>query len=238
MTAANVGEAERLSVRDELILLHMPLVDHIARKYSRRGEPLEDLVQVGMIGLVKATDRFDPDRGVEFSTYATPTVLGEIKRYFRDKCWSVRVSRRLQELRMAIAHASEGLTQRNGHAPTVSELATALGVTSDEIIEGLEAAGAYSTVSLDPPDNGDETPYVSALLGVTDPGLEAVEDRESLRPLLATLSVRDRAILRMRFFQSMTQSEIAAVLGISQMHVSRLLARTLTQLHARLLVEE
>ena len=223
-------------VRNELVQLHLPLVDHLARRFRNRGEPLDDLVQVGTIGLIKSVDRFQLDRGVEFSTYATPTVLGEIKRYFRDKGWAVRVPRRLQELRLSLATATAELTQELGRAPTVAELADRLKVNEEDILEGLESANAYSTLSLDAPDIG-ETDGQSMVdsLGADDEALEGVDYRESLKPLLAKLDPRAKHILMLRFFRGMTQSQIAAEVGISQMHVSRILSRTLAQLRSGLL---
>jgi RNA polymerase sigma-B factor len=217
--------------RDELVTLHLPLVQFLARRFRDRGEPLEDLVQVGTIGLIKAVDRFDPGRGVELSTYATPTIVGEIKRHFRDKGWAIRVPRRLQELRMSIGSATAELSQRSGRAPTVAELAAHIGVSEDEIIEGIEGAAAYSTTSLDSPAGADDdAPTLADTLGEDDPDLEGVEYRESLKPLLAALPARERRILALRFFHGMTQSEIAAEIGISQMHVSRLLTKSLAVL--------
>ena len=229
----------RSRVRDELVEMHLALVEHLARRFRNRGEPLDDLVQVGTIGLIKSVDRFDPDRGVEFSTYATPTIVGEIKRHFRDKGWAVRVPRRLQELRLSLTSATAELTQRNGRSPTVHELAEHLNLTDDEVLEGLESANAYSTLSLDAPESGDDDSFaVADTLGSVDDSLEGVEHRESLKPLLAKLPAREKKILLLRFFANKTQSEIAAEVGISQMHVSRLLARTLAQLREGLLGEE
>jgi RNA polymerase sigma-B factor len=194
---------------------------------------------VATIGLIKSIDRFDLERGVEFSTYATPTIVGEIKRHFRDKGWAVRVPRRLQELKLSLTKAIGDLAQREGRAPTVSELAAHLQMSEEEVLEGLESANAYSTVSLDAPDSGDEdAPAVADSLGIVDEALEGVEYRESLKPLLERLPPREKKILLLRFFGNMTQSQIATELGISQMHVSRLLARTLTQLRAGLTSEE
>jgi len=233
------GAPERKAARDALVRLHLPLVEHLARRFRNRGEPLEDLVQVGTIGLIKSIDRFDLERGVEFSTYATPTIVGEIKRHFRDKGWAVRVPRRLQELKLSLTKAIGDLAQREGRAPTVSELAAHLQMSEEEVLEGLESANAYSTVSLDAPDSGDEdAPAVADSLGMVDDALEGVEYRESLKPLLEQLPPREKKILLLRFFGNMTQSQIAAELGISQMHVSRLLARTLTQLREGLTTEE
>jgi RNA polymerase sigma-B factor len=226
-------------IRDELVEMHIPLVEYLARRFRNRGEPYDDLVQVATIGLIKSVDRFDSERGVEFSTYATPTIVGEIKRHFRDKGWTIRVPRRLQELKLALTKATAELAQRNSRAPTVAELAKHLEMTEEEILEGLESANAYSAVSLDAPEGGDsDAPSVADSLGMTDDALEGVEYRESLKPLLEQLPPREKRILMLRFFGNQTQSQIAAELGISQMHVSRLLARTLAQLRAGLLVED
>ncbi|HVE64135.1 MAG TPA: RNA polymerase sigma factor SigF [Mycobacteriales bacterium] len=226
-------------VRDELVRMHLPLVEYLARRFRNRGEPLEDLVQVATIGLIKSVDRFDLERGVEFSTYATPTIVGEIKRHFRDKGWAIRVPRRLQELKLTLTKATGELSQTLGRSPTVAELAAHIGLTEEEILEGLESANAYSAVSLDATDSGDEdSPAVADSLGQLDEALEGVEYRESLKPLLEQLPSREKRILMLRFFGNMTQSQIANELGISQMHVSRLLARTLAQLRVGLLSED
>ncbi|MEU5208355.1 RNA polymerase sigma factor SigF [Streptomyces sp. NPDC020742] len=232
------GSPERAELRNTLVRMHLPLVEHLARRFRNRGEPLDDLTQVATIGLIKSVDRFDPERGVEFSTYATPTVVGEIKRHFRDKGWAVRVPRRLQELRLSLTTATAELSQRHGRAPTVHELAEHLSISEEEVLEGLESANAYSTLSLDVPDTDDESPAVADTLGAEDEALEGVEYRESLKPLLEDLPPREKKILLLRFFGNMTQSQIAQEVGISQMHVSRLLARTLAQLRDKLLVEE
>jgi RNA polymerase sigma-B factor len=232
-------DPERARIRGTLVELHLPLVEYLARRFRNRGEWLDDLTQVATIGLIKSIDRFDLERGVEFSTYATPTIVGEIKRHFRDKGWAVRVPRRLQELKLSLTKAISELAQREGRAPTVSELATHLQMTEEEVLEGLESANAYSTVSLDAPDSGDEdAPAVADSLGMIDEALEGVEYRESLKPLLEQLPPREKKILLLRFFGNMTQSQIAAELGISQMHVSRLLARTLAQLREGLTTED
>jgi RNA polymerase sigma-B factor len=236
LAAAQSGDPEYAIARDGLVQLHMPLVEHLARRFRNRGEPYDDLVQVATIGLIKAIDRFDSDRGVEFSTYATPTILGEIKRYFRDKGWAIRVPRRLQELRLSLTAATAELTQELGRAPTVAELSERLGLPPDLVIEGLEPANAYNTLSLDAPDQNDaDSTTVLDALGADDEALESVEYRESLKPLLARLETREKRILTLRFFRGMTQSQIAEEIGISQMHVSRLLARTLTELRTGLL---
>jgi RNA polymerase sigma-B factor len=233
LASTEAGDPAHQRARDDLVTMHLPLVQFLARRFRDRGEPLEDLVQVGMIGLIKAIDRFDPAREVELSTYATPTVVGEIKRHFRDKGWAVRVPRRLQELRISLARATADLTQANGRSPTVAELAAHLGVSEDEVIEGIEGAQAYSTTSLDAPVGGGadgEGMMLADRLGDHDPELEIVEYRESLKPLLASLPSRERRILALRFFHGMTQSQIAEEIGISQMHVSRLLAKSLEAL--------
>jgi RNA polymerase sigma-B factor len=233
------ADTRRRQIRDELVEMHLPLVEYLARRFRNRGEPLDDLVQVATIGLIKSIDRFDLERGVEFSTYATPTIVGEIKRHFRDKGWAIRVPRRLQEMKLSLTKATAELSQRNGRAPTVAELARQLELTEDEVLEGLESANAYSAVSLDAPDIGDnDSPAVADSLGAVDDALEGVVYRESLKPLLEKLPPREKNILMLRFFANMTQSQIASDLGISQMHVSRLLARTLAQLREGLLVEE
>jgi RNA polymerase sigma-B factor len=232
-------DQRRQRIRGELVELHLPLVEYLARRFRNRGEWLDDLTQVATIGLIKSIDRFDLSRGVEFSTYATPTIVGEIKRHFRDKGWAVRVPRRLQELKLALTKAVSDLAQRLGRAPTVAELAAHLQMSEEEVLEGLESANAYSTVSLDAPDSGDDdAPAVAESLGMPDDALEGVEYRESLKPLLERLPPREKRILMLRFFGNMTQSQIATELGISQMHVSRLLARTLTQLREGLTRDE
>jgi RNA polymerase sigma-B factor len=239
LVALGEDDPRRQRVRDELVEMHLPLVEYLARRFRNRGEPLDDLVQVATIGLIKSVDRFDLERGVEFSTYATPTIVGEIKRHFRDKGWAIRVPRRLQELKLSLTKATSELSQKNGRAPTVAELAQHLQMSEEEVLEGLESANAYSAVSLDAPDTGDDdSPAVADSLGTTDESLEGVEYRESLKPLLEKLPPREKKILLLRFFGNMTQSQIAAELGISQMHVSRLLARTLAQLREGLLAED
>ncbi len=239
LAALPAGDPRRARLRDELVEMHLPLVEYLARRFRNRGEPLDDLVQVATIGLIKSVDRFDLERAVEFSTYATPTIVGEIKRHFRDKGWAIRVPRRLQELKLSLTKATGELSQKNGRAPTVAELAGHLGLTEEEILEGLESANAYSAVSLDAPDGGDDdSPAVADSLGMVDEALEGVEDRESLKPLLDKLPAREKKILMLRFFGGMTQSQIAGELGISQMHVSRLLARTLAQLRVGMLAED
>ena len=225
-------EEERLPLRERLVEQYIGLVEFLARRFRNRGEPLEDLIQVGTIGLLKAIDRFDLDREVEFSTYATPTVVGELKRHFRDKGWAVRVPRRLQELHLELTKVVNELGQELGRSPTVAEIAESAGTSEEAVLEGLEIAQAYNFTSLDAPidsDEGGATTFADQL-GTEDEQLENLEYRASLAPEMEKLPERERRILYLRFFRGMTQSEIAARLGISQMHVSRLLNRTLIRL--------
>ena len=228
------NEAEAARLRDELVEMHLPLAEYLARRFGNRGELHEDLVQVATIGLIKAIDRFDLERGVAFSTYATPTIVGEIKRHFRDRGWTIRVPRRLQEIQSVINQAVSDLGQELGRSPTVAELAKKVGMTEEEILEGLESANAYSPLSLDAPDPSGEVGAVIEQLGDYDDALDAVVDRETIKPLLEQLDARAKRILLLRFFRNMTQSQIAEELGISQMHVSRLLSRTLADLRKAL----
>jgi RNA polymerase sigma-B factor len=228
------SEFEAARLRDELVEMHLPLAEYLARRFGNRGELHEDLVQVATIGLIKAIDRFDLERGVAFSTYATPTIVGEIKRHFRDRGWTIRVPRRLQEIQSVINQAVSDLGQELGRSPTVAELATKVGMTEEEILEGLESANAYSPLSLDAPDPSGEVGAVIEQLGDYDDALDAVVDRETVKPLLDQLDARAKRILLLRFFRNMTQSQIAEELGISQMHVSRLLSRTLADLRKAL----
>jgi RNA polymerase sigma-B factor len=229
-------DPRRERLREILVEEHLPLVRHFARRFSNRGEPFDDLLQVGTLGLIAAIDRFDPTRGVEFLSFAVPTITGEIKRHFRDQGWSVRVPRRLQELHLSLNAAVGELAQKNGRAPTPSELAEHLGIPRAEVLEGLAVANAYRSSSLDERLSGeDDSPTLAATLGEEDAALEGVEYRESLQPLLATIPARERRILILRFFGNMTQSQIAADIGISQMHVSRLLSQTLAKLREGLL---
>ena len=232
LAALEAGTTEHESLRAALIERHLPLVTFMARKFADRGEPLDDLIQVGTIGLIKAIDRFEISKGFEFSTFATPTIVGEIKRHFRDKTWAIRVPRRLQELGAAITKANNALTQKLDRSPTPKEIAKHLGVTVDEIAEALESNAAYSTVSLD--SGSDESPTIGDSVGSLDEALEGVEYRESLKPLLAALDDREKRILQMRFFDNLSQSQIATELGISQMHVSRILTKVLSQLRTGL----
>jgi RNA polymerase sigma-B factor len=228
------SESERLKHRERLVDQFIGLVEFLARRFRNRGEPLEDLVQVGTIGLLKAIERFDLEREVEFSTYATPTIVGELKRHFRDKGWAVRVPRRLQELHLELTKVVGHLGHDLGRSPTVAEIAKAADISEEEVLEGLEIAQAYNFTSLDAPidtDDGGSTSFADQL-GEEDEHLENLEYRASLAPEMAKLPERDRTILYLRFFKGLTQSEIADRLDISQMHVSRLLNRTLSQLRA------
>lgn len=233
------SDDERLSHRERLVEQYIGLVEFLARRFRNRGEPLEDLIQVGTIGLLKAIDRFDLEREVEFSTYATPTVVGELKRHFRDKGWAVRVPRRLQELHLELTKTVNSLGQELGRSPTVAEIAKAAAISEESVLEGLEIAQAYNFTSLDAPidsDNGGSTTFADQL-GEEDKQLENLEYRASLAPEMEKLPERERRILYLRFFKGMTQSEIADRLGISQMHVSRLLNRTLIRLRDSLAEE-
>ncbi|MGW3562897.1 RNA polymerase sigma factor SigF [Streptomyces sp. NPDC000941] len=233
------GTHEYAYVRNTLVELNLALVKFAASRFRSRSEPMEDIVQVGTIGLIKAIDRFQLSRGVEFPTFAMPTIVGEIKRFFRDTSWSVRVPRRLQELRLDLAKAGDELAQRLDRAPTATELAERLGLTTAEVIEGMAASNAYTASSLDAqPEEDDTEGALADRIGYEDHGLEGIEYVESLKPLIADLSPRDRKILSLRFVANMTQSEIGDELGISQMHVSRLLSRTLVRLRRGLMVEE
>jgi RNA polymerase sigma-B factor len=229
-----------LAAREQLIEQYMSLVRSLARRYSYRGEQLEDLVQIGAIGLIKAIDRFDLDRGVELTTYATPNIIGEIKRHFRDKGWSVRVPRGLQELNVQLSRLIEQLTVQLGRSPTISELAKAAGVEEEEVLEALESGRAYSSLSLSSgggqDDDGDLDPLES--IGTEEHEYEVSEDRAVLEPGLRVLDDRERMILHLRFFKGLTQSQIAAQVGISQMHVSRLIRRSLEKIREEIATEE
>ena len=230
---AEFAESRDARLRDELIEAHLGLAEYLARRFSNRGEPLDDLVQVASVGLLKAVDRFDPERAVEFSTYATHTIVGELKRHFRDKGWAVRAPRRMQELYLRLGKIVGTLSQELGRSPTIQELAAEAQVSEEEVLEALEAGQAYRFASLDAPSPGDEDgDSMGAHLGDLDSGMVDAEHRASLSPLISKLPQREQTILHLRFFEGLTQSEIAGRLGISQMHVSRLLARSLAQLRA------
>jgi len=229
--------ADRDRVRGRLIELYIPLAEYLARRFRNRGELFDDLVQVANLGLIKSVDGFDAERGAAFTSYAIPMIVGELKRHFRDKGWDVRVPRRLQELRLEISKVSGGLAQDLGRSPTVADLAKRLEVSEEEIIEGLDCGQAYRALSLDAPvgDAGDGGANgLGDLLGGEDPDMQNMENREALRPLLAKLTEREQKIIAMRFHGNLTQSQIATQLGISQMHVSRLLTGALRTLRAQL----
>ena len=222
--------------RDQLIVSHLNLVRFLASKFKNRGEPLDDLVQVGTIGLIKAIDRFDPERGLEFTTYATPTILGEIKRHFRDKGWSIRVPRRLQELSAKVNQATDELTVELQRSPSVEEIAAKLGVGAEEILEAMESSGAYTSVSLEAGGSSedDEAPALIDRLGFVDEDLDASDDRMVIDDAIRDFSPREQEIVRMRFIDGLTQVEIAKRLGVSQVQVSRLLRRTLRKIQDKI----
>lgn len=228
---SGVSEFDRL--RNELVVAHLNLVRYLAVKFANRGEALDDLIQVGTVGLLKAIDRFDLERGVEFTTYATPTIVGEIKRYFRDKGWAVKVPRRLQELNLSVNRAIEKLTVKLGHSPTVRELAQHLGASEEDILEAQELGQAYNLLSLDTELNGEgdkKSQTLADYVGQNDAGLELLEDRANLERAFQVLTGRERVILYLRFYESVSQTEIAKRLNVSQMHVSRLQQKALEKL--------
>jgi RNA polymerase sigma-B factor len=214
--------------REELIEANLALASQLARRFLHRGEPYEDLVQVSSVALIKSVDRYDPARGVDFAPFATRTIIGELKRHFRDKGWAVRASRRVQELYLELGHSSAALVQQLGRNPTVPELAEATGASEEAVIEALEAGQGYRAASIDASESADEP--LLARLGEHDTSYDLVEDRVLLGPALATLPVREQSILHMRFVEGLTQSEIAEAVGVSQMHVSRLLTSSLQKL--------
>ncbi len=221
------------SVRDELISLHLDLVHFLSRRFLSRGEPAEDLLQVGFIGLIKAIDRYDLERGVDFTTYATPTIVGELKRYFRDKGRTIRIPRRLQARDAELNHAVELLSQHLRRSPTIKEIAEQMGLTLDEVVEVLEASQATGHLSLDVVISADQEETGMTLLenlGLEDSDLLGAEDRTTVSDLLAQLTERERRVIYMRFFEGLTQVQIAQRMGISQMHVSRLLNQILDKL--------
>ncbi|GAA1832545.1 SigB/SigF/SigG family RNA polymerase sigma factor [Pseudonocardia ailaonensis] len=223
----------REALRNQLVTGYLPVVQHIARRFANRGEPVDDLEQAGTVGLINAVDRFEPDRGVDFLSYAIPTITGEVRRHFRDRTWAMRVPRRLKEMQSSINGAIGPLSQELGRAPRPSEIAERLGLDTEEVLEGLDAQQAYRGPSLDEMVAGADSP-LSDTLGEADAELDKVEYRQTLAPLLDELPSRERTILVLRFFGHRTQTQIADEIGISQMHVSRLLARTLAQLRERM----
>ena len=220
-------------VREKLILAHGNLVRYLARKFANRGEPLEDLTQVGMIGLINAIDRFDPDRGIRFATYATPTIVGEIRRHFRDRSWALKVPRRLQELSLAANKAIDNLTQELDRSPTVAEIASRLAVSEDEALEAMELRDLYDLPSLDSElgeDSDDSRGVLADYVGEMDVAMEQFEHRARLNQALRSLPPRERQIIELRFFSNLSQTEVARRMSISQMHVSRLQQRALQRL--------
>ncbi|MFG2825924.1 SigB/SigF/SigG family RNA polymerase sigma factor [Streptomyces sp. NPDC048434] len=236
------GTPEYQYARNTLIEMNLSLVRYAASRYRGHGDQMEDIVQVGTIGLIKAIDRFDRSRRTEFAAFAIPHILGEIKRFFRDTSWAVHVPRRLQELRADLSRATEQLSTLLRREPTINELAEHLQLTEEEVIEGMVAGNGYSAVSLDVPCDGDaaqgDAPSFADVLSATDPATERVEDRYTLASLLKLLSDRDRLIIQLRFGQELTQAQIGAVLGVSQMHVSRLLAGIINQLRRGMLSQK
>jgi RNA polymerase sigma-B factor len=221
--------------RDRIVSRCLPLADHIARRFEGRGEARDDLVQVARVGLVNAVIRFDVATGSDFASFAVPTIMGEVRRHFRDNSWSVKVPRRLKELHLRIGAATAELSQRHGRAPTATELAAELEMDREEVVEGLIAGSSYNTLSIDSGGGGDdEAPSIVDTLGDMDTSLAKIENREALRPLLAALPERERMVLVLRFFESLTQTQIAERVGVSQMHVSRLLAKSLARLRDQL----
>ena len=235
LAGCDPGDPRRQRLRHQLVEAHLPLAKHIARRFTLRGEPLADLEQVATVGLINAVDRYEPDRGVDFLSFAVPTITGEVRRYFRDHGWAMRVPRRLKELHVALGGAVSELSQRVGRAPTARELAAHLDIPFEDVVEGLAASNAYRSRSLDSMvDDDTGSQQAAGVLGQLDAELEQTEHREALAPLLAELPDRERAIIVLRFFGNLTQTQIAERIGISQMHVSRLLSHTLAVLREKL----
>ncbi|MFI9502862.1 RNA polymerase sigma factor SigF [Nocardia sp. NPDC052566] len=231
LAAAKSGTARHAAIRAELINRCIPLADHIARKFSGRGEPFDDLTQVARVGLVHAVDRFDVERGSNFLSFAVPTIMGEVRRYFRDNTWAMRVPRRVKETHLRIGAAIDSLSQSLGRSPTAKEIAAELDVDPDEVTQAVIAGNAYQPTSIDAASVGRDTDAsLLDTLGEEESQFDRVEEYVAIRPLLAGLPERERRILTMRFFESMTQTQIATQMGISQMHVSRILSKTLARL--------
>lgn len=230
LAGLDADDPRRESLRDRLVTGHLQVARNIARRFRGRNESEEDLTQVAVVGLLKAIDRFDPAHGSDFMSFAVPTVVGEVRRHFRESAWDVRVPRPLKERHASVSNASNRLAQELGRAPAPSEIAERLGISTDEVVEGLEVAVAQRSSSLDAMLYDSDGDPLGSTLGEQDTELAGVDDRESLRPLLEQLPERERTVLAMRFFKSMTQTQIAEHIGVSQMHVSRMLARTLARL--------
>jgi RNA polymerase sigma-B factor len=229
-----LGEGDE-QARKQLVERFLPLARQLARRYQRAGEPLDDLMQVASMGLIKAIDRFDPDREIAFSSYAVPTILGEIKRHFRDRTWAVRVPRDLQELTLRVDKAVSELSEELRRQPSVAEIGAAVGADEEQVLEALQASGAYRAVSFDAPRGAeaeDDVATIADSVGVAEDGFDRAEERATLEHLLATVTQRERDVLRMRFEEDMTQAEIGAVIGVSQMQVSRVIRQALTRLRA------
>lgn len=233
LAALPADDPLRPALRERTIAAFAPMARRLAHRYDGRGEPLDDLVQTAMVGLIKAVDRFDAGRGVDFVGFAVPTIVGEIKRHFRDRTWDVRVPRRLQELRLAISEASSVLPHRLGRSPTVADIATYLGLTEEDVLEGLESARAYNSASLSTPLASDGGTELGDLLGGPDPEFELAELRIALGPAIASLDRREQTILVLRFYGNLSQAQIAERIGVSQMHVSRLLSKALVKLRGQ-----
>ncbi len=224
-----------LQAREQLVARFLPLARQLARRYQRASEPLDDLLQVASMGLIKAIDRFDPDREIAFSSYAVPTILGEIKRHFRDRTWAVRVPRDLQELTLKVDRAVAKLSEDLRRQPSVAEIGAAVGADEEEVLEALQAGGAYRAISFEAPRGGTGEEDVTTLadsIGVDEEGFDRAEDRATLARLLASVTPREREVLRMRFEEDMTQAEIGAIIGVSQMQVSRVIRQALARLRA------
>jgi RNA polymerase sigma-B factor len=234
MSSYPADSAEQGRMREKIVRRCLPLAEHIAHRFDGRGEPREDIAQVARLGLVNAVNRFDVECGSDFVSFAVPTIMGEVRRHFRDNSWAVKVPRRLKELHLQLGSATAEMSQRLGRAPTPSELAAELELHREDVVEALIAGSGYNTLSMDSGGSDDDTPPLTETLGSVDANLDRIENHEALRPLLDALPERERTVVVLRFFESLTQSQIAERVGISQMHVSRLLARTLTRLRDEL----
>lgn len=231
------GSREYHQIRDRVVAASTPVATSLARRFAHRGEPFDDLYQVAMVGLLKAVDGYDPGRGREFIAYAKPTILGELRRHFRDRTWAMSVPRRHKEMRLALNNARDELAQQLGHSPSVDELAEHLQTSTDEVLAAIEATQAYQSVPLSTPVGDDEGVTLADMVGGWDPDMQAVEDRAALPALISQLPEREQRILTMRFYGNMTQSQIAESTGVSQMHVSRLLRASLDRLREQLFSE-
>jgi RNA polymerase sigma-B factor len=234
MAALPPAHPDRPALRGRAIEAWMPMANRLARRYANRGESLEDLTQAAAIGLIKAVDGFDPERGSDFASYAIPTILGEVRRHFRDRAWSMRIPRRLQELRIAISAAQSELTHDLQRAPTAADVATRLGVSEEEVLEALESGHAYRAIPLSTPTDDDTGLTVGDKLGFEEHGYELAELSVALPPAMAVLDDRERQIVMLRFYGNLTQQTIAEQIGVSQMHISRLLTRALAKMRTQL----